>query len=279
MHTTLRQSAAFPVVAILRKGGPKIQINGKELMGPDLNDRFRVDWLPGVDPAVRQLFMSIHQTDQPHSLRAMVPFRSVWEAWNTTNEAYWGAARFAQADHEHYLSLYNPFTWEPLVVRGEPFKPFIPGELLTFENKKGEPQAFKVKPTTRFDLFLPELIGCFVSFQIKTSSCGDLINLRRHLAAIQVAAEALGLRTGAAGIPIVVSRREETVQWHKGPGQVVPVRKWLIDIQPDPASRWAQTFAKRLADLALSSPLTVEDDPEDESDDSDDSQGGIEGGV
>jgi len=32
MHTTLRQSAAFPVVAILRKGGSKIQKNGKELV-------------------------------------------------------------------------------------------------------------------------------------------------------------------------------------------------------------------------------------------------------
>ena len=243
-------------------------------MGPDLNDRFRVDWLPGVDPAVRQMFTTIYKTDQPHSLHAMIPFRSVWEAWSTTNEAYWGAARFAQADQERYLSLYNPFTWEPLVVRGEPFKPFIPGELLTFENKKGEPQAFKVKPTTRFDLFLPELTGFFVTFQIKTSSSGDLINLRRNLAAIQVAADALGQRTGAAGIPIVVSRREDTVQWHKGPGQVVPVKKWLIDIRPDSSSRWAQTFAERLSALALSAPLAVDEDPEDESDYGDDGEDG-----
>jgi hypothetical protein len=272
-----RQSAAFPTVAILRKGGPKVKKDGREAMGPDLNDRFRVDWLPGVDPTTRKMFEDIYRTDQPHSLRAMIAFPSVWRAWSTTNEAYWGASRFAQADNERYLSLYNPFTWQPIISRGEPYKPFIPGEILTFENKQGEPQAFKLKPTTRFDLFLPELVGCFVTFQIKTSSSGDLINLRRNLAAIQAAADALGQRTVAAGIPIIVSRREEAIQWHKGPGQVVPVRKWLIDIRPDPASRWAPTFAERLAALALSTPLAVEEDPEDEADFGD--EGGTEGGV
>jgi len=258
---TVRQSAAFPTVAILRKGGPKVVREGKEVLGPDLNDRFRVDWLPGVDMSTKELFMSIYRTDQPHSLRAMIAFPSVWQAWSTTNEAYWGSTRFAQADNERYLSLYNPFTWEALIVRGEPFKPFIPGEILTFPDKQGQPKTFKLKPTTRLDLFLPELVACFVTFQIKTRSAGDLTNLRRNLAAIQASADALGQRTGAAGIPIVVSRHEDTVQWHRAPGQTVPVKKWLIDVRPDPTSRWAQTFAERLGALALAMPLAVEEDP------------------
>jgi len=58
---TARQSAAFPTVAILRKGGPKVKRDGKETMGPDLNDRFRVDWLPGVDPAIKELFSAIYK--------------------------------------------------------------------------------------------------------------------------------------------------------------------------------------------------------------------------
>lgn len=256
-----RQSAAFPTVAILRKGGPKIKREGTEMMGPDLNDRFRVDWLPGVDLATKKMFEDIYHTDQPHSLRAMIAFPSVWQAWSTTNEAYWGTSRFAQADNERYLSLYNPLTWLPIIVRGEPFKPFIPGEVLVFENKQGEPQAFKLRPTTRFDLFLPELVGCFVTFQIKTRSSGDLINLRRNLAAIQTAADSLDQRTGAAGIPIIISRREDVVYWHKAPGQTVPVKKWLIDIRPDATSKWAQTFAERLAALALEMPLSVEENP------------------
>jgi len=270
---TVRQSAAFPTVAILRKGGPKVVRDGKEVFGPDLNDRFRVDWLPGVDMSTKELFMSIYRTDQPHSLRAMIGFPSVWQSWSTTNEAYWGSTRFAWADNEHYLSLYNPFTWEALIVRGEPFKPFIPGEILTFNDKRDQPKTFKLKPTTRFDLFLPELVACFVTFQIKTKSSGDLINLRRNLAAIQSAADALGQRTGAAGIPIVVSRHEDTVQWHKAPGQTVPVKKWLIDIRPDPASKWAQTFAERLSALALAMPLAVEENPAEDEDLLDDSDG------
>jgi len=258
---TVRQSAAFPTVAILRKGGPKVVKDGKDAFGADLNDRFRVDWLPGMDASTKELFLGIYHTDQPHSLRAMIAFPSVWQAWSTTNEAYWGSTRFAWADNEHYLSLYNPFTWEALIVRGEPFKPFIPGEMLKFPDRQGQPKTFKLKPTTRFDLFLPELVACFVTFQVKTKSSGDLVNMRRNLAAIQAAADALGQRTGAAGIPIVVSRREDTVQWHKAPGQTVAVKKWLIDIRPDPASKWALTFAERLGALALAMPLAVEEDP------------------
>jgi hypothetical protein len=265
-NPTARQSAAFPTVAILRKGGPKVKRDGKETMGPDLNDRFRVDWLPGVDPATKKLFEDVYHTDQPHALCAMIAFPNVWQAWSTTNEAYWSTSRFAQADNERYLSLYNPFTWQPIIVHGEPFKPFITGEILTFENKQSEPQAFKLRPTTRFDLFLPGLVGCFVTFQIKTRSSGDLINLRRNLAAIQAAADALGQRTGAAGIPIIVSRREDSVQWHKVPGQTVQVKKWLIDIRPDPKSKWAQTFAERLAALALTTPLAVEENPTEDAD-------------
>lgn len=271
---TARQSAAFPTVAILRKGGSKVKREGKDTMGPDLNDRFRVDWLPGVDPAKRKMFEDIYKTDQPHSLRAMIAFPNVFQAWDTTNEAYWGTSRFAQADNERYLSLYNPFTWQPIIVHGEPLKPFIPGEILMFENKQGEPQAFKLKPTTRFDLFLPELVGVFVTFQIKTNASGDLINLRRNLAAIQAAADALGQRTGAAGIPIIVSRHEDTVMWHKAPGQTVPVKKWLIGIRPDATSKWAQTFAERLTALALAMPLSVEEYPAGDADLVGDDDGG-----
>lgn len=108
--------------------------------------------------------------------------------------------------------------------------------------------------------------------QIKPGSSGDLIDLRRNLAAIQVAADALGQSPGAAGIPIIVSRREDTVQRHKGPGQVVPVKKRLIDIRPDPSSKWAQSCAERLAALAPSTPLAVDDYPEDEADFGDDDE-------
>ena len=270
---TARQSAAFPTVAILRKGGPKVKRDGKETMGPDLNDRFRVDWLPGVDPTIKELFSALYKTDQPQALRAMIAFPNIWQAWSTTNEAYWGSSRFAQADNERYLSLYNPFTWESIIVRGEPFKPFIPGEILTFENKQSKLQAFRLRSTTRFDLFLPDLVGYFVTFQIKTRSSGDLISLRRNLAAIQAAADALGQRTGAAGIPIIVSRREDTVQWHKALGQTIPVKKWLIDIRPDPKSKWAQTFAERLAALALITPLAVDEDPTEDADLNEDDEG------
>jgi hypothetical protein len=264
-------------VAILRKGGAKVKIDGQDTMGPDLNDRLRVDWLPGVDATIKKMFADIYHTDQPHVLHGMIAFPSVWQAWSTTNEAYWGPSRFAQADDEHYLFLHHPFTWEAIIMRGEPFKPFIPGEVLTFADKQGELHSFRLRPTTRFDLFLPDLVGCFVTFQIKTRSSGDLINLRRNLAAIQAAADALGQRTGAAGIPILVSRREDTLQWHKAPGQTVAVKKWLIDVRPDSRSQWAQTFTERLAALALTMPLAVEEDPAEEADLKGDDEGGFPG--
>jgi hypothetical protein len=44
------------------------------------------------------------------------------------------------------------------------------------------------------------------------------------------------------------------------------VKKWLIDIRPDPKSKWAQTFAERLAALALITPLAVDEDPTEDAD-------------
>ena len=95
-RSTARESPTFPTVAILRKGGPKIKRNSKETPGPDLNDRFRVDWLPGVDPSIKELFGAVYETDQP---RAMIAFPVGWQAWSTINAAYQGTARFVQADN------------------------------------------------------------------------------------------------------------------------------------------------------------------------------------
>ena len=54
------------------------------------------------------------------------------------------------------------------------------------------------------------------------------------------------------------------------------MKKWLIDIRPDPKSKWAQTFAERLAALALITPLAVDEDPTEDADLNEDDEGKVQ---
>jgi len=101
---TARQSAAFPTVAILRKGVRRSREMAKKQWG---RTSMIVSVLTGCRcrPGIKELFSALYKTDQPQALRAMIAFPNVWQAWSTTNEAYWGSSRFAQADNERYLSL------------------------------------------------------------------------------------------------------------------------------------------------------------------------------
>jgi len=123
MQTT-KLSIAFPEVGVIRKGAEKAD-NG--VVGKDLNDRFRVVFYPGAGE-IAAAFFAAYDTYQPHTIRAMAPFRSVWDAWSNYNEAYNAGRMIAQADDEHYIVLRDPLTGEYQVRNGEPHRPYTPGE-------------------------------------------------------------------------------------------------------------------------------------------------------
>ena len=247
MQTT-KLSIAFPEVGVIRKGAEKAD-NG--VVGKDLNDRFRVVFYPGAGE-IAAAFFAAYDTYQPHTIRAMAPFRSVWDAWSNYNEAYNAGRMIAQADDEHYIVLRDPLTGEYQVRNGEPHRPYTPGEGIAYE-RNGKRIVLKLKPTGRLRLFLPEL-GRMVTLTLKTTSYYDRLNVQGHLGAIQAIAEALN-GGNAAGIPLVIYRAEREVTWNKPDGGALRVKKWLVNIEAD--AEWVKAATQRLSRFALTGEMPV----------------------
>ena len=258
--TTPKQQIAFPEVAVIRKGAARknTRKNGRTVatVGDDLQDRFRVVFFPGVDPAILDAFLEACETLTPTRIRAMLPFRSVWQAFSSYNEAHSSGRMIARADDERYLSLRDPRTGNYLVRAGKPHRPYTPGEGIAYE-RDGRTYELKFKPTSRLRLFLPE-IGRLVTFTLKTTSFYDRENLKEQLGAIQAVAEALSGENApggnAAGIPFTVYRAEREVLWNRPDGGALRVSKWLVHLEPDPG--WAAAATGRLARFALSGVLS-----------------------
>jgi len=253
--TTEKLTIAFPEVGVIRKGGQKQKrvVDGREIetVGKDLSDRFRVTFYPGTEDMAARFF-SVYDTFTPHHIRAMIPFRSVWDAWSRANEAYNFGRLIARADDDRFITLRDPLTGEYIVRNGEPHRPYTPGESIDYE-RKGKQYRLKLRPTGRLRLFLPE-IGRLVTFTLKTTSFYDCLNIEQHLGALQAIADALN-GGNAAGIPIYVYRAEREVTWNRPDGSAQRVPKWLVHIEPD--SDWVKAAGRRLADFALTGEMRV----------------------
>lgn len=254
--TTEKILIAFPEVGIIRKGGQKQKrmVDGREVetVGKDLSDRFRVTFYPGTEDVAARFF-EVYDTFTPHHIRAMLPFRSVWDAWNRANEAYNFGRLIAKADDDRFITLRDPLTGEYQVRNGEPLRAYTPGECIEYE-RKGKQYKLKLRPTGRLRLFLPE-IGRLVTFTLKTTSFYDCINIEQHLGALQAIADALN-GGNAAGIPIHVYRAEREVTWNRPDGGAQRVKKWLVHIESDP--EWVKAAIRRLADFALTGEMRAE---------------------
>ena len=272
---TPRLQIAFPEVALIRKGSkkkPGKSHDGRdiEVVGDDLKNLLRVEFCPGVDEKIVAAFFDCYKTFTPDRIRAMVPFRSVWKAFTSFNEAYNAGRRIAQADDEHYLMLRINGEYE--VRNGEPFRPYHPGDLIRYE-RNGQSFALKLKPTNRLRLFLPE-VGHLVNFTLKTTSFYDRENIKQQIGAIQAIADALN-GGNAAGIPFYVYRFEREVTWNRPGGSALRVKKWLIHIEADPD--WVQAAIARMSNFAFTGqafsgpvkPLELTTDPEAEDDEED----------
>ena len=251
---------AFPEVGVIRKGGQKqkLLVNGREVetVGKDLSDRFRVTFYPGTEDIAARFF-NAYDTFTPHPIRAMIPFRSVWDAWSQANEAYnFGrliAVRTSSpADGDRFITLRDPLTGEYIVRNGEPYRPYIPGESIDYE-RKGKQYRLKLRPTGRLRLFLPE-IGRLVMFTLKTPSYYDCLNIEQHLGALQAIADALN-SGNATGIPIHIYRAEREVTWNQPDGSAQRVKKWLVHIESDP--EWVKAAVRRLAEFALTGEMSL----------------------
>ena len=217
--------------------------------------------------------MEIHQTDQPTKVRAMVPFPSVWRAWEYYNEAYNAGRMIARADDSHFLVYRNPLTGEYAVTDGQPHMEYHPGMKISYE-RNGRTYELPLKSTGRLKLWLPELER-MVFVTLKTTSFYDCQNISANLAAVQGIADALN-NGNAAGIPLWIYRKEQEIVWNKPDGSASRIKKWLVQIEVDPAfvkqafqrmSQFALTGAQPAGYLQPGEPIEGHEDPEIEEDD------------
>jgi hypothetical protein len=232
---------AFPEAGTIRKGAPKPQ--GKP--GADLNDRFRVVVSPGMDD-IRDAFLKVYQTETPTRIRAMIPFPKVSDAWAWQNEAYQAGRMVAQAVDDRFLVYRDPLTGVYEVRDGEPFMAYTPGQHIVYE-RDGKRFDLPMKPSGRLRLWLPEL-GRMVFFTLKTTSFYDCQNISQNLAAVQGIADALN-HGNAAGIPLWIYRKKQSITWNKPDGTATRIDKWLVQVEVDPA--YVQTAIARMSDFAL----------------------------
>jgi hypothetical protein len=265
--TTPKQQIAFPEVAVLRKGTPKVKGGqaGNFIQGKDLGNKFRISFFPGTKDS-RDMWQKAHpesyvKYDMTYRLpgvysepdgfeieriRAMVPFRSVFDAWEWSNEAHSAGRMVAKADDDHYLMLRDPLTGKYIVQNGEPYTEFHHGDSVTYE-KNGKPMNLPIKTVGRLRLFIPELER-MVFITLKTTSYYDRLNIDSQLSAIQFLANTLN-NGNAAGIPFYVYRREQEICWNKPDGSAQRIKKWLVNIEAD--SEWVKAATNRMANFAL----------------------------
>lgn len=243
-------SMALAEIAIIRKGDAKVKktrADGSEYesVGPDLKDRFRVAFFPGTEE-YQKLFEKKYGTLKPTRIRAMMMSRSVYDSWSWANEGYTAGRMIAKADDTHFFTYRNPLTGVYEVKNGEPYREFTPGMVITY-SRDGKPYSIAIRTVGRLRLFLPEMQH-MVQFTMKTTSYYDRLNIDRQLNTIQMLADTLN-NGNAAGIPIDVFRMEQDITWNKPDGSASRVKKWLVNIEPDP--EWVKAATTRLHKFAL----------------------------
>lgn len=265
-----RQSVGFPEVAIIHKGSPKQKVvkgdKTIEIQGKDLNNLFRIHFLPGTED-VRKIWHEKHAGEYKKygdkfaipdgyeiaQMRVVVPAPTVWDAWDYGNEVYNAGRRIALADDDHYITLRDPLTGEYIIKDGEPYRPFTPKDEITYEKTiNGEKKTITLimKSQGRLRLVLEDLVnaGQLVQVILKTTSFYDCQNINRQLAGIQNIADMIN-GGNAGGIPIIIYRAEQEVAWNKPDGSAQRIKKWFINLKADP--NWVKMAFASMGKKAL----------------------------
>ena len=237
---------ALPQLGSIRKGAGKVtrtnaQGAAYQSVGPDLKDRFRLDFFSGFEDSVRKA-VEVFGSLTPTRIIATLPFNSMNDCWQDYYEAYTKGRMIARADDEHFIRLVDLATGKVIVNNGEPYKPHTPGQVLGVVGKT----PVKTRRTGRLTLVLPALER-MATMTLHTTSIYDCVNIGGQLAAIQIIANAA--RLPLAGIPLLITRRLAEVTWVKESGESCRVTTGLIQIEADPS--WVKYMLRDMARRAL----------------------------
>ena len=239
---------AFPTVAQIRKG----TIKRPNQPGADLKDRMRVVFYPGCEE-YKKLFQEAYsdvivdpQNLYVSRIDAMFPTTKVWDSLQIYNEAHQAGRMVLRANDKQVITRRDPLTGKYLVRDGEPFEAFVPGEPITYE-RDGQRYSLNTRTTVRLKLFLYK-IARMVTFEFKSTSFYDSVNLRQQLGAIQLVADMINNGI-AGGIPFVIYRKAQEVCWNKKDGSAARVPHYIINAEIN--ADWVGAATRRMTNFAL----------------------------
>jgi hypothetical protein len=267
----VRQAAAFPEVAIIRKGTPKRKgkpgTNGREtwIQGTDLKGKFRIQFQPGADEA-RKRFHALHEKEykqygpnfaipdgyEVKEIRGVIPFADAFYGWYWRNEAYNSGRLIAAADDQYYITKRDPLNGEYIIRDGVYVNDGVSrlryaiGDRI--EYKRGDRNhVLPVKFHGRLRVLLPEL-DMLASFTLKTTSWYDLTTIEASLGAIQEMANMVN-NGMAGGIPFWMYRAENDVAWNHADGTASRTKIWSVYLRIDEVA--VKALLRRLTNFAL----------------------------
>lgn len=224
------RGAAFPRIATLRKGGPKVS---DRQPGQDLKDHFRLDT---QDAEVAQAFQRAYG-DTPNDIRVMLPYATAAENFDCWQEEWSAGALRHRCDSRtcvRYLHEDGTYHDDPRPCPGG------------------------CKPAGRLVIWIPELQRAGV-IVVPTTSIWDIIELQSNLDAAQA------MRGDLRGIPFILRRAPRKISTPGGQdGKRRRLEKWLLSIEPAPDWVRLQLAATARAalpgdHLLLSAPMVDED--------------------
>jgi hypothetical protein len=245
---TRKQQSDFPVVANIRKGGPK----GERRPGRDLEQQFRVVFDPGME-IYQKRFLGLYNTLTPTVINATLPFNDLSACYEISNEAYKAGMLVFKAVNGQILVHRDPETSEYLVRNGVAqvdganlvYDPYD-FRSLTYTGHNGNVITLPIKTQSRVKLMISGMQD-FVWFLLKSTSYYDSLNIMNNMAAVQAVANAA---TGGrvAGVQINIFRAQQSILWNSpnGPRRIM---KWLINIKIDP--RWVDRMQEKMAQNTL----------------------------
>lgn len=206
------RQAQFPVIGKLRKGSPKEEKNGKEVMGKDLG-HFRFD---SEDADANRVFAAAYG-NEPKALKVLLPFATVEQNFQAWMEEYTSGGLKRRCDGESQNFHRDE--------RGNGVTTPAPCE-------KACGRTCLCKQVGRLYVIVPELAR-LAYVVVETHSIYDIIQLTENLQA------AFALRGNLAGVPFILSRREREISTpSKEQGKRFRTKKSLLFIEPDP--EWVQ---------------------------------------
>lgn len=253
---TRKQNAAFPIVAIIRKGDKK-QPNRP---GKDLEDKFRVVFEPGFEE-YQERFVKEYGDIYPKQINGMLPFNDLQACYEVSSEAYQAGMMVFKAVNGQVIVHRDPSNKGEYLVRDgvaqvEGAKlTYDPYEMpaITYTGHDGSAKSLPIKTQTRFRLFIPEMKD-MVWFLLKSNSYYDSLNIQQNLEAVQAVADAA---TGGnvAGVRIIVFRAQQDILWNSSSGPK-RIKKWLIQIKIDP--EWVERMMVRMSTNTLNAGTQVQ---------------------